>query len=114
MQQVPTECKWCGAGPVKSSRVMSWFECWTSYDPDTNGWHRANECLETCANRYEQLHDRIRRALDKIKSSKRWSVEATPKTPPEYYPDPDGWIARASDVDEVARILEGDEDGDVS
>lgn len=103
----PTECKWCGASREKTVLATeTWFSCGSSIV--YGEWGQSALCRETV------LEHRIRRALEKIKSSQRWSVEATPKTPPEYYPDPDGWIAEASDVDEVARILEGDEDGDVS
>ena len=99
----PTECKWCGCGVVHSSSDLHVkFTC-------LSGWIKGDlwACGVKCS---DNMSDRIRRALDKIKSSKRWSVEKITKTPIEYYPDPDGWIAQASDMDEVARILEGDAD----
>jgi len=107
----PTECKWCGAEmQIESPETIVEFDCGSWYHVSSGVWNRDTECLEKCDNRYEQLRDRIRRALEKIKSGKRWSVEKIAKTPLEYYVDPDGWIAQASDVDEVARILEGDDE----
>ena len=100
----PSECKWCGAGDARL-RLNGWkvFRCGANYDVDVDEWTHGDTCADT-------LRDRIQRALAKIKSSKRWSVEKIAKTPIEYYVDPDGWIAQASDMDDVARILEGDAD----
>lgn len=102
----PSECKYCGCGDTVTNRSDSvTFACGTYWDDHNGGvWV---QCHDTCGSHVGDLYRRIRRALEKIKSSKRWSVEKIAKTPLEYYVDPDGWIAQASDVDEVARILEG-------
>ena len=99
----PSECKWCGCGVVHSSSDSHVKFTGRSGWIDGDLWACGVECSDN-------MSDRIRRALEKIKASKRWSAEKNAKTPIEYHPDPDGWIAQGSDMDDVARILEGDAD----
>lgn len=105
----PSECKWCGAKQISSSRSdRILFSCWTYYEIDDGCWRRDAGCVDQMAAQAEILRERIRHALERLKSAKRYDTDEV---------DPDTWcgddVAQAVDadcVDEVIRILEGVDD----
>ena len=105
----PSECKWCGAKQIASSRSdLIYFGCWTSYEVVSGEWNQDEDCVERMAVQAEILRERVRRALTLLKSVERYDVDEV---------NPDTWcgdqVAQAVDadcVDEVIRILEGASD----
>ena len=100
----PTECRWCGCG-VRSRGQFTTFQCWTSVVLD-NGWSQSTEC------KLKGLEDRIQRAVDTLKTAKRYRVTPGPRNTLNWDSDPDGYVTDSPAVDEALAILEGERDGE--
>lgn len=98
----PTECRWCGCG-VRSRGQFTTFQCWTSVVLD-NGWSQSPEC------KLKGLEDRIKRAVDTLKSASRYRVTPVSRIHVEWDTDDDGPVTDSVAVDEALAILEGERD----
>ena len=107
----PTECKWCGAETIISSRPNRiYFGCWTKYRLDTDAWYQDAGCVERMVAQTEILRERVRQALQKLKSVERYDVESYEDSVSHDYHDA-GQHVNADCVDQVIQILEGESDG---
>ena len=97
----PTECKWCGCG-VRAYGPDTIFHCWTITHP-RGEWTQSAEC------KLKNAEDRIQRALEKLKTAERYRVAPVSQTSVWYDRTPDGPLTDSAALDDVARILEGDD-----
>lgn len=106
----PNECKWCGCSDTIASHSDSMSFACRTYWGDCNGgvWVQDEACADRMVAQAEILRERIRHALERLKSAERYDTDEA---------DPDTWcgddvaqVVNAEHVDEVIRILKGASD----
>jgi hypothetical protein len=96
----PSECKWCGCGPVQStsgSHVK--FTCRSVWMADGDCWACSSQCCDW-------MRDRIQRAVEAIRAANRYYLLGEVA----LIPDETGNLTQACVLDDVAAILEGKSD----
>jgi len=100
----PSECKFCGLHGVWHIDDDTVFACGTIWAGRVDVWNQSTGCVEIVASR-----DRIQRALAKLKAAERYRVAPVSRTHLEWWRTPDGPWTESVTLDELARILEGDD-----
>jgi hypothetical protein len=67
---------------------------------------------DTCGSHVGDLYRRIKRAVDTLKTAKRYRVTPGPRNTLNWDSDPDGYVTDSPAVDEALAILEGERDGE--
>lgn len=109
MQQVPTECKWCGCGDIERQSscmqsVIVTFACGSMSDVKISEtrWLRDSRCAGQVGN----LYKRIRGAVQVLETAERYDVESCEDSVSFDYHD-HGQQADAEVLDRTLEILRG-------
>jgi hypothetical protein len=111
----PSECRWCGAGQIASTRPGGiYFGCWSYYEIDVGRWNRHDACVDrvTAQAQTEILREQIRQAVATLRAIQRYEVTPYTSRQVSWERTPDGpWILHReveTVVDDLVRTLEGE------